>query len=759
MAIYTSGVNRVTGLSGVDVDSMVDKIMTSQGARYESLYKKKTLTEWRQNAYRDVIGKFQTFQDKYFGSSASSTNFRYSQAFQNFKSTFMDSKGEESSAIEFVSSTGSGNYQIEVKDLASYDTYTTSSGTVTKEIVSAANISDIEDALNNLDDGETLSFKLSYDGLTKEFQLDKSDLEGGGLVANLQEKADKSFGANKVTVSDKDGNLTFAAVEKGHSLVISEGTSNRTGTSTIFNLDSLNFIEKKDESEEGAEEVAEEDKVYILDLGGEDEKLDKSFNVTIDGKEYTVNVELKHGDTKEKIASKINNALSKATFEGENGEEETANISGVLSFSINDDGNVEVKNRSTTEDVTISGFDTFGGGNADVTLNHTGSLKDLGFEAGQSIAVNNTSDKIGDLLDPSIFGGEDSITLNINDKEITLNKTDTMAEMLAKFNEKDTGIKLEFNSIKMNLTLTASDMGEINNIKLGNDADTQNFMNKIGFSANHTVGKDALVNIDGEDITYMSNDINVNGLKMTLKETTNGEAINAKVEDDVDKTFDLIKGFVDDYNELIKELNGMVTETRTKNGKYSYYEPLTEDEKKELSEKEVEKWEAEAKKGLLNGDSLLKSGLSSMRNILYTTVGTQSGGKIGLFSIGITSSDNMGTLKIDEEKLREAIKNNGNDIRELFTSADNGIADQMRNAIEDLVGRDGTLRAKAGITGTTSVNNNVLSKEIKNLNEKLEKEKTRLYELEMKYYKQFSAMESAVNKSNNNMDMLYSLLG
>ena len=39
MAIYTSNTNRVTGLSGIDTESMIDKLMKAESLKYNRLEK------------------------------------------------------------------------------------------------------------------------------------------------------------------------------------------------------------------------------------------------------------------------------------------------------------------------------------------------------------------------------------------------------------------------------------------------------------------------------------------------------------------------------------------------------------------------------------------------------------------------------------------------------------------------------------------------------------------------------------------------
>jgi len=113
----------------------------------------------------------------------------------------------------------------------------------------------------------------------------------------------------------------------------------------------------------------------------------------------------------------------------------------------------------------------------------------------------------------------------------------------------------------------------------------------------------------------------------------------------------------------------------------------------------------------------------------------------------------------EREKLKKAISENGSSIVELFTRSKEGLADQMNTIIESAIGTKGSLRDRAGIEGTASVDQNILSKAIKELNEKITTEKEKLATKETNYYKMFSSMESAMTSMDSQLSALQSMLG
>ena len=155
-----------------------------------------------------------------------------------------------------------------------------------------------------------------------------------------------------------------------------------------------------------------------------------------------------------------------------------------------------------------------------------------------------------------------------------------------------------------------------------------------------------------------------------------------------------------------------------------------------------------------------------MRSAIYTPVTKSDGTKTALYDLGITTSSeyaDSGKLVIDETKLKDAIKNNIDDIQAIFTgkgtTSGKGLAENLEGIIESAVGRKGALREKAGIAGTSSVNENTLSKQIKDLNEKISREKEKLISKEQRYYSMFSMMESSIMNSNNQINALFSMMG
>lgn len=413
--------------------------------------------------------------------------------------------------------------------------------------------------------------------------------------------------------------------------------------------------------------------------------------------------------------------------------------------------------RVITVDVNASDLLTFSATGSKITLNSVGTgsttLTDMGFSSGQSNTIS-INDTLGDLsLATDLTEG--SQYFKINDVTFSFDSTDTLATVMEKINSSSAGVTISYSSITDKFTMTANDSGSGDNVVISEISG--NLMTALGLTetagAQVTAGENAVLSIDGQTITRSSNTFEVDGVKLTLnKETT--EAVTINMTEDATSLEDSVKKFVEDYNSLIDLINGLVKEEVD-----SDYQPLTDAQKEEMSESEIEAWEAKAKSGLLRGDALLRN-ISSK---LQTAVAGLSVNGFSLYSMGISSAGytENGKLKIDETKLQTALETKGSEIRELFTS-EKGLGNSLNTIITDATktsgakGSRGTLVEVAGVDDTMSENENSIYDQMKRTNKNIATLKTRLEAEESRYWSQFSYMESVINSLNSQSSILSS---
>lgn len=276
-----------------------------------------------------------------------------------------------------------------------------------------------------------------------------------------------------------------------------------------------------------------------------------------------------------------------------------------------------------------------------------------------------------------------------------------------------------------------------------------------------TKGQNAVLTVNGLDIERSSNDFTINGFNISLQDTYNEDGaakkpISLNVSTDVDGMVDQIKKFVDTYNGLIDSLNA-----KTKETKYRDYQPLTDEEKEEMSEDQIKKWEEKAKSGLLRRDSLITNGLSDMRNVIYSKGGSANAQFDTLHEMGITTTSSYldgGKLQIDEDKLRKALTEDPEAVVRTFTNTvpkgetgQEGIVQQLRNSISKTTLN---IEKKAGKT-TSTEHNYAIGKNLLGIDDRIDAWKRRLENAEERYWKQFTAMETAINKANQQSASLF----
>ncbi|WP_284643291.1 flagellar filament capping protein FliD [Paenibacillus silviterrae] len=362
------------------------------------------------------------------------------------------------------------------------------------------------------------------------------------------------------------------------------------------------------------------------------------------------------------------------------------------------------------------------------------------------------------------FGASDKIT--INGKTVTFDPaTETLNTLISKIN-KETNVSAFFDTSTNKLSLMSKQTGLINGAAGTGDKIVVSGTLATAFKldddgTNHKAAKNAEVFINDLLTTQKNNTFRVNGVDITLNAESpylGGVATNPNsyigstisISRDTDKIMESIKGFVNDYNEILKILQDKVGETR-----YRDFQPLTTEQKESMKDKEVERWEEKAKSGLLRNDSVLSPLISGMRLSISSKV--DNGSKYNtLSSIGIKSTDytDNGKLYItDESKLRKALEEEPQAVLDLFTAngsgrsdrSDMGIAERM---YEDLNKAMDQIKKKTGLSSIL-LDETVLGKQMGTLSKQINRENSRLMDLETRYYKQFTAMEKAISMYNS----------
>lgn len=304
---------------------------------------------------------------------------------------------------------------------------------------------------------------------------------------------------------------------------------------------------------------------------------------------------------------------------------------------------------------------------------------------------------------------------------------------------------------------------DLSNLGLGEVTYTKNADGTLSYTTTGSVSlveaSDSIVQYNGATLIGSSNTITANGLTLNLNAVTKGTAneyVSINVSKDSQAVYDMVKDFIKEYNDVLGALNDAYNADSARG-----YEPLTDEEREAMTEEQIEKWETKIKDSLLRRDSTLNSLLSSMKTAMQASV-TYDGKTYSLASFGIRTTDytEYGKLHIygdaddstvagEKDKLLAAIEEDPDKVMEVLSKIAGGLYDTLQTKMKST-----TLSS-----ALTFYNDKQMSKELTSYKEELEDMEDYLSDLEDRYYKQFTAMETAMSKLNSQTNALASLLG
>jgi len=311
-----------------------------------------------------------------------------------------------------------------------------------------------------------------------------------------------------------------------------------------------------------------------------------------------------------------------------------------------------------------------------------------------------------------------------------------------------------------------------------------------------------------------SNDFRVRGLAITISDAVQtatrgddgiytGGVFTITNERNIDAAVEMIQEFIDAYNTLLRYVNAQHTTARPRAGGRAtgaLFEPLTDEQRAAMSEREIERWEEQARIGLLHRDSDMRNLHQQLRRAMFEPIDLGGGRSIALHEIGITTigrdgapGDQMiGLLQIDPnggmERLRTALEGRPEDVEALFsrspvqaTNAHGLNSSTVSNAFPggtmsergnrfDVVGLGfrlddilntfaqddrGPLRQRAGYANSMNASDNAISRQIRDYDRRIDTMQRWLGRRENHFFAMFARMEAAMAQSHAQMDALF----
>lgn len=793
--------NIISGLaSGLDTEAMIEGLVQSYQQKITGLEQDRTKLQWQQEAYQSISDKLVEFARKYT-SYTSGTNLFSSSFFNNAVTT--TTGGAFANLVSAAGKTSSSVTIDAVAQLATAAKYTVNntrlgslgSGTVTSGTVSlggTTNVSTIEGSL-------TLTY--GSKNLTVSFgELDLFNKADGTLDTTALEKAiNEQLKAQQVTIGDNtytgdqlltvsvgaDGTLTLndQMPAAGNSPYISKASGDFAG---LVTTDLSNASEDRPAA---VQLDMSKDVVKEMDTG--DYLSGKTLSVTLNGQTKQISLDNITAGTGQTFADAFKTELQNRL--------NTAFGSGKITVDLQGD----------KLSYTVASGSTFS-----ISSSDAGSI--LGMEDGTLTSYLDTSKSLGSLLDENAWNnltpvekdseGRDLYALTINGVEVGRYTKDTALETVINgINSSDAGVNVSYSNLTNQFVFTAKETGEGGRIQIDGGLAEALFgaVDPAAGQAGYNPGTDAVfrttVNGTSMTLTRSTNTFEVDGMSVTLSGTFNtgtqagstpitsqdvanqvaagtdagyfdltGEAVSFTSATDADTIVDAVKQMVADYNAIMEEVKKAYTDMPLRKTNGDRYEPLTDEDRADMSDSAIEAYEEKAKTGIL----FMDSDISSLYNALRSAI--TPGGSDGSFlrSIGISTSysDGLTTLTLDEDALRSALETNPDQVRDAFTKSEaNGAStDGLMASIQKVTDRyaattgatKGILIQKAGsqYAPTAALNNTMLSK-MQDVDEEIERWQEKMADQVDRYTNKFTQLEMLINQMNSQSSALAGLMG
>lgn len=708
--------NIISGLaSGMDTESMIEGMVSGIKTKIDTQKQKQQILLWQQEAYRSISDQLVQISNKYT-SYTSATNLMSSAFFQP---SIITSLGKNAGMISASGRTTSDIQISKVENLAKTETVSFNglNGVSNKSGIEADNAVDLKGKVDvsNLA-GQQLSFEYGNKTFTITFD---SDREYNSLD-DVADEINKQLGNASISLSDGTSikmNSKIKAEVSGNNLefrfVDGAKETNTLELKSDSSQSALNALHlSAGTTMSGTGKITSSAEITKDDLFSKKSTADvlagATMNVTYNGTRAKIKMPEKGTDeyneifvnstSKEDAAQKMQ-AYLQTQFDQAFGYNRV-HVSGVQS-----DGTF----KPTFELVSAGEGDTLSINSG--TLNVIGKGGIFGIDRGASNRVN-TSKTLGELYglaETSIGftglqavqkeGGGDKLdengnklyALEINGVKIGEYSVDTtLGTIMNDINKNEkAGVKVSYSTTSNQFVFTSTHGGSGGRIEIGDDG--ANLAAKL-FGAVEYDGQGNIAKVRGQDVAnYQGKDFSViqgqdarmeayvNGVKTTLtsgtntfdidgfKVTANGtfEATNASErvtfdkKVDADKIVDAVKSFVEDYNKVLAEINKQYS---TQPDHTNEYKPLTDDQKADMTEKQIEEYETKAKQGLLFGDNDLGNLSNALRFVFSNS---------NLDAIGVsvsTSYSDRGRITLDETKLRSALASDPDAVAEAFTA-------------------------------------------------------------------------------------------
>lgn len=746
-------VNRVSGMvSGLDTESLVTAMVATQTAKKEKLQKAQTKLQWKQDAFKSI-------NTKVYGLYSKISNLRFSTAYNMKKTTVSDST---KATVTASSSAVNGTQKLTIEKLATSGYLT--GAELKKGTTGSSTLADL-----GYTDGDT-TLSVTVGTTKKDIEVSStttiddlvSKLKDAGVNASYDETNRRIFVSAKETGKDNDFAITSSSKAGLNAL-------NAAGLCVSSVSDQENY-KKMASYAKGT--TAETSDAMLEILKNLKNAYDSNTELTL--KEKNLSAKISYSNAKDAVNEYLDGDSTNADLKAD--REQLVNLlkknSGKYTYVNNETG--EVKD-------IYEAADTVGWTAIDTKINElaksTGLITETTGDDGEtkkdSTKLDTLKSNVKTVIavdDNEIYTDDDKAAYYLSkDKRTAAEKE--IADIPNQRAANDAVIADENNSywdIKDYTGMGDTELraladkyaDEIMNAKSVVDNNFKDI--PVSKGATRVDAENAKITLNDAEFTSSSNVFNINGLTIKATGTTAaGESLTISTDTDTQGLYDKIKDFLTEYNSIINELTGLYNADSAKG-----YEPLTDDEKSEMSDSEVEKWETKIKDAILRNDSTIGGVMNSMTTAMMSSY-TVNGKSYSLASFGIHTLGYLNAAKNEQyayhidgdeddsntsgntDKLLDMITNNPEDVEEFMKQLTSGLYSAL----------DTKMKSTTMSSAYTIYNDKQMTKDYNSYTTQIKNWETKIEDLENRYYKQFSNMEKQLAKMQSSTSSLTSMFG
>lgn len=558
---------------------------------------------------------------------------------------------------------------------------------------------------------------------------------------------------SKTTAKDADGNTVYKS-EDGKYISAEERYTN--GGKTYKKNSDGAYVNVSDENDTYSGDTADltktvtykkvsESKSYVSGSDADTKTYTKNSDdtYTCDGKTYTKRDDGKYYAEGEAADSK-------------NGVTITEKVEYTSSTEIRDAEAAADAYKDITKNIDEKALSTYSSNLSTVTAFE--STKDTSLTSSDKYTIAGLTSDIHDAYNK---GGKDAVS-NL----IAGNGTDSdayaakVAALTTSISSEQT--KLDANKLVKELAAIKDTTSSEYQTALKNMVETVNSAHDLSSNAQYNTkakkveGEDAEIWLNGVQYTGSSSTFTINNLTIEALATTGNDEISITTSTDTQGIYDKVKDFLTEYNNIINEMTKLYNADSSKG-----YDPLTDDEKDSMSDKEIEKWETKIKDSLLRNDTTLSGVMSAMTTAMSQAVEI-NGKKYSLSSFGIhtlgylNAADNeQNAYHIDGDEDDTNTSGNADKLMTAISEDPDTVMQFMQQVTTNLYNAIGDKMKSTTLSSAFTIyNDKQMATQYTDYTKLIKEWETKISDKEDYYYKKFSSMESALAKLNSTQSSL-----